>query len=45
MAGLMRREPRGVAADIFGRYGELSGEWARMLPFRAHGVPFWWGCR
>ena len=43
MAGLMRREPRGEAADIFGRYGKLSGEWARMLPFRPMAFPFWWG--
>ena len=43
MPGLMRREPRGEAADIFGRFDRLFDEWTRMTPFRP--VPFtrWWG--
>jgi hypothetical protein len=34
MAGLMRREPRGEAADVFSRFDKLFEEWARMMPFR-----------
>jgi HSP20 family protein len=36
MAGLMRRESRGEreAPDIFSRFDQLFGEWARMMPFR-----------
>jgi len=41
MPGLMRREPRGEAADIFGRFDRLFEEWARMAPFRP--FPRWWG--
>ena len=37
MAGLMRREPRGGAADVFGRFDRLFEEWLRMMPFRAAG--------
>ena len=40
MAGLMRREPREEAADIFGRFDKLFEEWARMLPFRPMAFPF-----
>ena len=40
MAGLMRREPREEAADIFGRLDKLFEEWARMLPFRPMAFPF-----
>jgi HSP20 family protein len=43
MAGLMRREPREEAADIFGRFDRLFEEWARMLPFRPMALRFWWG--
>ncbi len=43
MAGLMRREPREEAADIFGRFDRLFEEWVRMLPFRPMAFPFWWG--
>ena len=41
MPGLMRREPRGEAADIFGGFDNLFEEWARMTPFRP--FPRWWG--
>jgi HSP20 family protein len=34
MAGLMRREPHGEAADVFGRFDRLLEEWMRMLPLR-----------
>ncbi len=43
MAGLMRREPREEAVDIFGRFDRLFEEWARMIPFRPMAFPFWWG--
>ena len=43
MAGLMRREPRGEAADVFGRFDRLFEEWARMMPFRPMAFPFLWG--
>ena len=33
MPGLMRREPRGEAADAFGRFDRLFEEWLRMMPF------------
>jgi HSP20 family protein len=33
MPGLARREPRGEAADIFGRFDRMFEEWARMMPF------------
>ena len=42
MPGLMRREPRGEAADIFGRFDRLFEEWARMNPFRSAPFPHWW---
>ena len=34
MPGLMRREPRGEAADVFSRFDRMFDEWARMIPFR-----------
>jgi HSP20 family protein len=43
MPGLMRRESRGEAADIFGRFDRLFDEWARMMPFRPMPFPRWWG--
>jgi HSP20 family protein len=43
MPGLMRREPRGEAADIFGRFDSLFDEWARMTPFRPVPFPRLWG--
>jgi HSP20 family protein len=43
MAGLMRREPREEAADIFGRFDKLFEEWTRMLPFRPMAFPLWPG--
>jgi len=42
MPGLMRREPRGEAADIFSRFDRLFDEWARMMPFRPMPSPRWW---
>jgi HSP20 family protein len=41
MPGLMRREPRGEAADIFSRFDRLFEEWARMMPFRPSSFPRW----
>jgi len=41
MAGLMRREPHGEVADIFGRFDRLFDEWIRMMPFRPLGFPHW----
>ena len=41
MAGLMRREPRGEAADVFSRFDRLFEEWARMMPFRPMSFPRW----
>jgi len=43
MPGLMRREPRGQPADIFGRFDRLFDEWARITPFRSAPFPHWWG--
>jgi HSP20 family protein len=43
MAGLMRREPRGEAPDIFSRFDRLFDEWARMMPFRPMAFPLWRG--
>jgi HSP20 family protein len=43
MAGLMRREPRGEAADVFSRFDRMFEEWVRMMPFRAVGFPRWRG--
>jgi HSP20 family protein len=43
MPGLMRREPRGEAADVFSRFDRLFEEWARMMPFRPMPFPLWWG--
>jgi HSP20 family protein len=45
MPGLMRREPRGEAADVFSRFDRLLEEWARMMPFRALSFPRWWEAR
>ena len=41
MAGLMRREARGEAADVFSRFDRLFEEWARMMPFRPMSFPRW----
>jgi HSP20 family protein len=41
MPGLARREPRGEAADVFGRFDRMFEEWARMMPFRAMQFPRW----
>jgi HSP20 family protein len=41
MAGLMRREPHGEAADVFGRFDRMFEEWARMMPFRPMAFPRW----
>jgi HSP20 family protein len=35
MPGLSKREPRGEATDVFGRFDRMFDEWARMMPFRA----------
>src|SRR5689334_16879928 len=43
MPGLMKREPRGEAADIPGRFDRLLDEWTRMIPFRPVPFPHWWG--
>jgi HSP20 family protein len=43
MAGLMRREPRGEAAETSSRLDRLFDEWTRMMPFRSMAFPFWWG--
>jgi HSP20 family protein len=43
MLGLIRREPRGEAADIFGRLDRLFDEWTRMTPFRPLPFPRWRG--
>jgi len=42
MPGLMKRELRGEAADIFGRFDRLFDEWVRMTPFRSAQFPRWW---
>ena len=42
MPGLSRREPRGEAPEVFGRFDRMFEEWARMMPFRAVPVPHWW---
>lgn len=39
MTGLSRREPRGEAADVFGRFDRMFEEWTQMMPFRA--FPRW----
>ncbi len=41
MAGLMRREPHGEAADVFSRFDRMFDEWARMMPFRTMAFPRW----
>ena len=41
MAGLMRREPRGEAADVFSRFDRMFDEWTRLTPFRAMAFPRW----
>jgi hypothetical protein len=43
MPGLIGHEPRGEAADIFGRFDRLFAGWARMTPFRTVPFPRWWG--
>ena len=42
MAGLMRREPHGEAADIFSRFDRMFEEWMRMMPFRLVQFPRLW---
>jgi len=42
MPGLLRREPRGEVAGVFSGFDHLSGEWARVVPFRALSFPRWW---
>ena len=41
MAGLMRREPRGEAADLFSRFDRIFEEWLHMMPFRPMALPHW----
>ena len=41
MPGLMRREPRGEAADVFSRFDRMFDEWVRMMPFRPFTFPHW----
>jgi HSP20 family protein len=41
MPGLMRREPRGEAADVFSRFDRVFEEWMRMMPFRAMTFSRW----
>jgi HSP20 family protein len=41
MPGLMKREPHGEAADVFGRLDWLFDEWMRMMPFRPMAFPRW----
>jgi HSP20 family protein len=41
MAGVMRREPRGEAGDVFARFDRMFEEWTRMMPFRAAAFPRW----
>ena len=41
MAGLMRREPHGEAADVFSRFDRLFDEWVRLMPFRQMAFPRW----
>jgi len=41
MPGLMRREPRGEAADVFSRFDRLFEEWARLMSFRPISFPHW----
>lgn len=41
MPGIARREPRGAAGDVFGRFDRMFDEWARMMPFRAVPFPHW----
>ena len=43
MPGLMRREPRGEAADTFNWFDRLFNERARMMPFRPMPSKHWWG--
>jgi HSP20 family protein len=42
MPGLMRREPRGEAPDVFSRFDRMFEEWARAMPFRSVPFPHWW---
>lgn len=41
MAGLMRREPHGEAADVFSRFDRLFDERVRLMPFRPVTFPRW----
>ena len=41
MAGLTKREARGEAADVFGRFDRMFDEWARMMPFRTEAFTRW----
>jgi len=41
MAGLVKREPRGEAADVFSRFDQLFSEWLRTVPFRGMSMPHW----
>jgi HSP20 family protein len=41
MAGLIRREPHGEAADVFSRLDRLFDERARMMPVRPVTFPRW----
>jgi len=41
MPNLMRREPRGEAADVFSRFDRMFDEWVRMMPFRPITFPHW----
>ena len=41
MPGLMKREPRGEAADVFSRFDRMFEEWARMMPFRPTAFQRW----
>jgi HSP20 family protein len=41
MAGLIRREPHGEAADVFGRFDRLFDERVRMMPFWPVALPRW----
>jgi len=42
MPGLMRREPRGEAPDVFSRFDRMFEDWARAMPFRSVPFPHWW---
>lgn len=40
MAGLMRREPHGGAADVFGLFDQLFDEWMRTMTIPFRSMPF-----